>query len=656
MLMRAPGRPIALERMRAEEQTLPTAAAAPGRGALLWADRWLIVVDAVLVGVAYVAALLLRYDFAVPAAAWRRLPGFVALALVVYLVLHVWMGLYGAVWRQAGPPEAWKLLLSSGTATGLLAGAAALLPAHAPPLSVPLDAGALAFLLLSGARFRERVLAGRSFRAGTRAGVRVVVVGPVGAARSVVQQMRTETEAGYIPVVVVTDEQEAWQRELVGVPVVGPVEQLAAAAARHRAQEVLVVFGSNGREQVRRVLDLVRAAGLVAKTLPTLDETMGRQAGLKDIRDLSVADLLGRAQVHIDDAAVRKAISGRRVLITGAGGSIGSEIAAQVSWYGPERLVLLDHDETHLHDVVSRLRGRPAEAVLGDAREEQFVEALFADVQPHLVFHAAAHKHVPVLEAFPSEAVRTNVLATRTLVRAAVRHGTESFISISTDKAVSPSSVMGASKRLAEQVVHHLRPEGGRFCCVRFGNVLGSRGSVVPTFVRQVQEGGPVTVTHPDMERFFMTTEEAVQLVLQAAAQTQGGEVFMLDMGAPVKIVDLAERIIGLAGRDIEIVFTGLRPGEKLSEQLHSRVESVHPTSHPKLHLVRGPMPPPSVVLAGIEELAQRALARDEDRTRTLLLELARVPDEVDLEGEVLAAVRARRWGARPRSLLDPVT
>ena len=654
MLMRAPGRLETLGRRWGQERRVPAADGEPGRASVLWADRRLILLDAVLVGIAYVASLLLRYDFAVPRAAWQKLPGFVVLALVVYLLLHVWLGLYGAVWRQAGPPEAWKLLVSSSVATGLLTGAAALLPDRAPPLSVPLDAGAIALLLLSGARFRERILAGRCLRRGATPGHRVVVVGPVHAARRVVQQMQAETEAGYVPVVVVTDEQQTWQRELAGVPVVGPVEQLATAAARHRAQQVLLVFGSNGRDQVRRVLELVRAAGLVAKTLPTLDETMGRPAELKDIRDLSVADLLGREQVRIDDAAVRKVISGRRVLITGAGGSIGSEIAAQVSWYGPERLVLLDHDETHLHDVVSRLRS-PAEAVLGDAREEALVESIFGEVRPHVVFHAAAHKHVPVLETFPSEAVRTNVLATRTLVQAAVRHGTETFVSISTDKAVSPSSVMGASKRLAEQVLHHLRPDGRRFCCVRFGNVLGSRGSVVPTFVRQVQEGGPVTVTHPDMERFFMTTEEAVQLVLQAAAQTRGGEVFMLDMGAPVKIVELAERIIGLAGRDIDIVFTGLRPGEKLSEQLHSAVESVQPTSHPKLHVVRGPVPPAEILLAGVDELHRRALARDEDSTRSLLFELALAPEQIDLDGEALETVRAAH-GRRAAPALRPAT
>jgi FlaA1/EpsC-like NDP-sugar epimerase len=391
------------------------------------------------------------------------------------------------------------------------------------------------------------------------------------------------------------------------------------------------------------VLDLVKGTGLVVKTLPTLHETMGRKVGLHDIRDLSIADLLGREQVQIDDEAVRRIITGKRVLITGAGGSIGSEIAAQVSRFEPALLVLLDHDETHLHDAVSRLEG-PSRPVLGDLREERFVDRLFAETEPEVVFHAAAHKHVPVLEHFPSEAVRTNVLGTEVLVRAALRHGTARFVAISTDKAVSPSSVMGASKRLAEQVVHHLRPEGGRFCCVRFGNVLGSRGSVVPTFIRQVREGGPVTVTHPDVERFFMTTEEAVQLVLQAAARAEGGEVFMLDMGQPVRIVELAERIISLAdlpsGREVQIVFTGLRPGEKLTEVLHSDTETVRPTSHPKIHLVRGPAPPADLLFAGIRELALRAAVRDEPGTKSLLLELARTPEELQLDGEVLRVAR----------------
>ncbi|MGB8652209.1 MAG: nucleoside-diphosphate sugar epimerase/dehydratase [Mycobacteriales bacterium] len=626
------------------------------------ADRWLVVFDAGLVSLAYLLALLLRFDFDVPASSWNRFPGFLALALVVYLFLHAWLGLYGAVWRQAGAAEAWQLLVASTAATvALLAAAALPSPVRPVPLSVPLDAGALGLLLLAGVRFRARVLAARPATPAAAPGVRVVLVGPVAAARAVMQQMRGEAEAGYVPVAVVTDEAHAWRRDLSGVPVLGPVADLGAVAARYQAEQVLLVFGASGREQMTRVLDVVKEAGLVAKTLPTLHETMGRQAGLRDIRDLSIADLLGREQVRIDDAAVRQIIAGQRVLITGAGGSIGSEIAAQVSQLGPSQLILLDHDETHLHDAMSRLRG-PAQPVLGDLREERFVDALFEQAKPQVVFHAAAHKHVPVLEDFPSEAVRTNVLGTEVLVRAAARHGTERFVGISTDKAVSPTSVMGASKRLAEQIVHHLGPADRRFCCVRFGNVLGSRGSVVPTFVRQVQEGGPITVTHPDVTRFFMTTEEAVQLVLQAAATSEGGEVFMLDMGEPVRIVDLAERIIALAdlppGRQIEIAFTGLRPGEKLTEQLHSEVEKVQPTTHSKIHLVRGPAPPARLLFAGIAELAERAAVRDEPGTRSLLLELARTPDELCLDGEVLVAARhrARDSAVAPERILKAVT
>ncbi len=620
---------------------------APGRASLLRADRWLIVMDALALAGAYALGLVLRFDFDVPTWYWQRFPAAVVVALLVYLGCHVWRGLYGAVWREAGPTEAWHLVVASSAATTGLVLLTAVLPAPRPvPLSVPIIGGALALLFFGALRFGNRVVAGRTSGRGASPGVRVVIVGPVDAARAMVQQMRSESELGYVPVAVVTDDPQAWQRELSGVPVVGPVDQLGSAASRYRAGQVLLVFGHQGREQVRRVLDLVNEAGLVAKTLPGLDETMGREARLRDVRDLSVADLLGREQVRIDDEAVRRIINGRRVLITGAGGSIGSEIAAQVSWFRPERLVLLDHDETHLHDAMSRLHG-PAEPLLGDLREERFVEAVFADLAPDVVFHAAAHKHVPVLERFPSEAVRTNVLATKSLVETARRHGTQTFVSISTDKAVSPTSVMGASKRLAEQVVQHLRPSGGRYCCVRFGNVLGSRGSVVPTFVRQVEEGGPVTVTHPDVERFFMTTEEAVQLVLQAAAQSEGGEVFMLDMGEPVRIVDLAERIIGLAGRDVDIVFTGLRPGERLTEQLHSEVEAVYATSHPKLHLVRGPVPPAHLLFAGIEELRERAAVRDEEGTRVLLHELAKVPEEIDLDG--LALTAARRFGTQHR-------
>jgi FlaA1/EpsC-like NDP-sugar epimerase len=607
-------------------------------------DAHLVALDALIVIASLLVALALRFDGRVPSEYWNAFPAFCAVAVVLYVGLHAVSGLYGRVWLQAGPAEAWQLVVASVSAvTLLMALVLTTAPVHVIPLSVPLNGGAIALLLLGGLRFSSRILAARAARnavADLVTDVRVVLVGPVGAARAVLAQMRAEPQAGLLPVAVVTDDRTAWRRTLAGVPVTGPLEQLATVACLRRADQVLIVPGGPEGTEAAAVAELAREAGLRARLLPTLHESVDDRPRLRDIRDLSVEDLLGRDPVAIDDGPIRSVLRGRRVLVTGAGGSIGREIAVQVARSGPKQLLLLDHDETHLHDVGALLAGASATFVLGDIRDEVFVEKVFAQHEPEVVFHAAAHKHVPILEDFPSEAVRTNVHGSDVLLRTAVAHGTGRFVAISTDKAVDPVCVMGASKRLAEQLVVHRRQEGMRYCAVRFGNVLGSRGSVVPTFVRQVQQGGPVTVTHPDMTRFFMTTHEAVHLVLEAATRCEGGEVFMLDMGRPIRILDLARRIITLSGAspddEVSIEFTGLRPGEKLEEQLYSDAETVSPTSHPKILLVRGRHLPVGQLFAGVARLRQLADRHDEEGARRLLFELARLPDEIDLDGQVV--------------------
>lgn len=605
-------------------------------------DVALVTIDVALVTVAYVLALLLRFDGDIPRNYWEQLVVFLPLAAACYVALLARRALYGRVWRQAGADEAWSLLMVSGTAVLILTLLdLATSPQRLLPLTVPANAGAITLILLGGARFHTRFRGLRQEQAG--AGTATLLVGPAVAARAVAEQIRREPESGVQAVAVVTDEQATWGRSLSGVPVVGPVSELGAFAKRYDAEQVLLLPGSLSGNEVRAIADRAREAGLPVRSLPTLHETMRARSSLTQIRDLSLVDLLGRDQVDVDDLAIRSIITGHRVLITGAGGSIGSELAIQIARLAPSELLLLDHDETHLHDTVALLSS-PACSVLGDIRDRVFVERLFLSARPEVVFHAAAHKHVPILESYPSEAVRTNVHGTLVLVRAAVLAGTERFVAISTDKAVAPRCVMGASKRVAEQLVVHHDAPGRHFSVVRFGNVLGSRGSVVPTFVEQVRTGGPLTVTHPDMTRYFMTTTEAVSLVTQAAATAKGGEIFLLDMGEPVRIVDLAERIIGLAGltpgKDIEVTYTGLRPGEKLTEELSSSHESVHQTSHPKVRRVGSSLSDRRLLLTGVTELCRRAWAGDEEPTRSLLFELARMPEEVQLHGEVLALAR----------------
>jgi FlaA1/EpsC-like NDP-sugar epimerase len=377
---------------------------------------------------------------------------------------------------------------------------------------------------------------------------------------------------------------------------------------------VLLAIPSAHAEVIREVAELCQSAQVTLKVVPSVREIVGGRVTAGDIRDLRLEDLLGRKQIETDLEAVRSILHGRRVLVTGGGGSIGSEIARQVATFGPSALCLVDHDETHLHDALADLDPAcGAEAVLADIRNQDRVLAVFMRFRPEVVFHAAAHKHVPLLETHPEEALHTNVMGTANVADAAVATGVSRFVLISTDKAIRPASVMGASKWFSEQIVRSLQGGGCTFCAVRFGNVLGSRGSVVPTFLRQIARGGPVTVTDPSMSRYFMTVQEAVQLVLQAAALSLGGEVFTLDMGEPKGILDLAEKVILLSGRvpqqDVKIAIVGQRPGEKLAEDVIESAEEQIPSEHPSIIISRPPVPDPAVLRQALWE--QEALARE---------------------------------------------
>jgi FlaA1/EpsC-like NDP-sugar epimerase len=585
----------------------------------------LLVLDAVAVSLAYGFALFLHFEGAIPVAArhafWRFLP----LAITIHLTWHAVRGLYGKVWREAGVLEA-RATLSAvlGAVTTILL-LVAVVPMSTLGPGVVLTGGALALLSVGAIRFRDRLLQERTCPT-SEAATRVILMGSTDVARPVIQQMRSDPDHDLLPVAVVNGDPVHWGRSVAGVPVYGPPSSLPWVAREHDADQVLLAMATDDPRQVRRAVDIAREAQLPVRILPRVHDVLVSRPVLRDIRDLSIDDLLGRRQVETDMVAIRALLTGRRVLITGGGGSIGAEIARQVSTFGPSRLVLLDHDETHLHDAMAGIPGEAIE-VLGDVRDRSFIDQVLAAEQPEVIFHAAALKHVPILERYPVQAIATNVIGTDNVLEAATAHGVERVVLISTDKAVNPSSVMGATKRLGEQLLVHRRPDGGRYCAVRFGNVLGSRGSVIPTFLRQIEQGGPVTVTHPMMTRYFMSIREAVTLVLQAAVLTHGGEIFMLDMGEPVRIVDLAERLIflsgGAPGRDIAIEFTGIRPGEKLHEEIVSTLEIEEPTSHPHIRLVRSPMLPADLLHRELERLRAFTAANEDDAARTLLQSLA---------------------------------
>jgi FlaA1/EpsC-like NDP-sugar epimerase len=474
------------------------------------------------------------------------------------------------------------------------------------PLSVPLVGGLLATAGIGILRFQSRLFALRRRSVDTKT-TRLVVIGAGEAAAKVVREMRRGTE--YRPVVVLDDDPRKWGMSLLGCQIAGPISDLPAVVGNHSVDSALFAIPSAGAPLVRRVEALAETCELPLKVLPSVNELLGAAPSIRDVRDLEIADLLGRSEVRTDLGRVSELLAGKTVLVTGAGGSIGSEVVRQVSEFGPAHLVLLDCDETHLHDAVAKVRsGVPYQVELVNIRDHSRVIEVFDAHRPDVVLHAAALKHVPVLEDNAREAVRTNVLGTRAVVDAAVRTGVTRFVNISTDKAVNPSSVMGATKWLGERLILARTPRGASWCCVRFGNVLGSRGSVVPTFERQIREGGPVTVTDPRMTRFFMSVQEAVQLVLQAGAMSSGRNIYMLEMGEPIRIADFARKMIRLtgqqAGRDIEIVFTGMRPGEKLAEELHTPSEHQMPTDHPSITQLEPPSLRPAVVEKAIETLA----------------------------------------------------
>jgi FlaA1/EpsC-like NDP-sugar epimerase len=434
---------------------------------------------------------------------------------------------------------------------------------------------------------------------------------------------------------------------LAGVRVLGTPEEIGRAAARHRVQAVLVPAGSLPPLPLRALVTAGRAADVRVQVVPDLDALLAGTATIEP-RDVDIHDLLPRDPVVLDGAAVGRFLKGRVVLITGAAGSIGQEICRQVLAYAPRRLILLDHSENGLFHVERELRtiagGADVVACLASITDSRRIRTLLSDTRPDVVFHAAAHKHVPMLEANPGEGVKNNVFATRTPVDEVVRAGAEAFVMISTDKAVKPSSVMGACKRLAEMYVQALSGRvATRLVTVRFGNVLGSNGSVIPLFQQQIRNGGPVTVTHPEMTRYFMTIPEASQLVLQAGAQGRGGEIFVLDMGAPVKVLDLARDLIRLSGLEdsgeIEIIFTGVRPGEKLSEELYTTDEQPLPTSHPKILRARHRLGSLAQIRQGLADLARAVDSHPE----AVIAALMRLIPEFDHD-----------WVTHPPSLQEP--
>jgi FlaA1/EpsC-like NDP-sugar epimerase len=468
------------------------------------------------------------------------------------------------------------------------------------PRSVPLIATPIALVLAVGARLAVRLVRDRLARPRGQA-ARVVVYGAGRDGQQLVRSMMSDPNGEYVPVALLDDDPAARYRRVSGVPVRGSHRDLVPVATGVGADLLVVAQRDADGDTVRSLATAASGLEIGIKVLPPLAELLRPWVGVSDLRDLDITDVLGRRPVDIDIGTVAGYLAGRRVLVTGAGGSIGSELCRQIHRFGPSELLMLDRDESALHGTQLSIHGRALldspEIILADIRDGDTVRQIFEERRPDVVFHAAALKHLPLLERYPDEAWKTNVEGTRTVLDAATAVGVGRFVNISTDKAADPTSVLGRSKRIGERIVAHAAREvSGVLLSVRFGNVIGSRGSVLSTFTEQIAAGAPVTVTHPEVTRYFMTIPEAAQLVVYAAAIGRPGQVLVLDMGEPVRIADVARQLMDIAGRRTDIVYTGLRSGEKLHEQLFGAGETGHCEVHPAITHVTAPALDPDQV------------------------------------------------------------
>jgi FlaA1/EpsC-like NDP-sugar epimerase len=566
---------------------------------------WQLVADAGLIALAWYLAFALRFDQGVPRYYDTLFRRTILIVVAIKLVVFVLFRFYDRWWRYVSIRDMWSAVRGV-TAASLVASLTVYFFSPVAQVRLPRSVAVMDWLLLLGLIAGTRLFA-RSVieRPGTgrlvARGKEVLVVGAGDAGQLTIREMQRNRQLGYTPIGLIDDDPRKKNLRIHGVRVLGTTEELAHILRDNRPDEVLIAIPSASGEARQRIVTVTRENNVPVKTLPGLYELISGETDLAtQIRPVQVEDVLGREPVDVDLEASASYLENETVLVTGAGGSIGSELCRQIARLGPQRLILVDQGETALFEIERELvdeRGfAPSIPVLADVKSRTKMRQVFDRYRPSIVFHAAAYKHVPLMEANPLESVRNNALGTRILAEIAVEFGAERFLLVSTDKAVNPKTVMGQSKALCEWIVeaYGAREDiATRFVAVRFGNVLGSSGSVIPIFRRQIANGGPVTVTHPEMTRYFMTIPEAASLVIQAGGIGGRGDVFVLDMGDPVRILDLAKQMVRLSGkepdRDIAVEIVGTRPGEKLHEELWGAGETAVSTSHPKIMRVSGP-------------------------------------------------------------------
>ena len=573
-------------------------------GLMLTPTRWkriifFLIMDASIIAGSLFTAFLLRFEFVFPteyvSAFWAWLIGLTAIKILVLLAC----GLYNINWRFVGVTELKNILKCLVVVVLVMLTGNALTRQYMPrwdiPYSIIVIDSLLSFGLMAFLRISKRLYV--EFLAPNRKKKPTLIVGINYASERAIRELKGNPGQALWPVAIVDDSKERQRTWVDGIPVADTLDGLEEIIIKLRVETVLISMPNASRQEIQDVFSRVHQAGVNdVKIVPKVSEYDTQLVKTNSFKDIEISDLLFRDAVKIEDRKIKEDLREKVVLVTGAAGSIGSEIVRQLLSFQVKRIIALDIGETEIYDLqfeINKVKksGQHVNFVVGDVRDPEKMEHVFSRYKPQMVFHAAAYKHVPLMNSFPEEAVRTNIFGAANLARTAVRHKVDKFVNISTDKAVNPASFMGVTKRVAEMVCSSLNGNGTKFISVRFGNVLGSRGSVIPLFLKQIADGGPVTVTHPEMKRYFMSIPEAVSLVLQAAHMGKGGEVFVLDMGEPVKIVDLARRLIELnnliPGEDIAIEFSQVRPGEKLFEELLTAEEGTIMTRHQKIFVAR---------------------------------------------------------------------
>ena len=566
----------------------------------VWKHALVLVADVLMIAIGYWLAFMLRFDGRIPQAYFDMFAQTLPLVLGIRFLCLWYFGLHRGLWRYASMRDLMAILRAATAGTVVIAVAIWLTTSwHGFPRSVIATDWMLRIVICGGSRFVIKVA--KKLESGQGLALasdvqRVLLVGAGDTGAMIAREMLLRTELGCMPIGFIDNNAGKLHRTIHRLPVLGKTSQLPAIIRKHRVQQVVLTVPSMEGPVVRSIVHVCQSLGVRCRTVPSFADIVNRDVKVQELREINIDDLLRRDVVQLNEGQPRTRFAGKRILITGAAGSIGSELCRQAALCGPDELILFEQNETGLFFIESELRDEypnlATNAQIGDICDRARVDEVFQQCQPDIVFHAAAYKHVPLMEKHPQQAILNNVIGTRILAKSAVEYDVEEFVMLSTDKAVSPASVMGCTKRAAELYIQALVKRGGtRFMAVRFGNVLGSQGSVVPIFQKQIAEGGPVTVTHPQMSRYFMTISEAAGLVIRASSIGKGGEIFVLDMGKQVKIVDLAEEMIKLSGyepgRDIEIVYTGTRPGEKLYEELLSENEKPEQTEDNRIMMLR---------------------------------------------------------------------